>query len=142
MPKEKIKCKRIIDGKTYNTETATLLWSCGETPDGPPIEEYLYKTRHGAYFLYSFCEQMLAERIKPLEPAEAKELLGDQTDIYEAEFGDAAEAGDPEARITLRVPRTLQKRMANVAKEQEQSLNAWIVRCIEQCAAAAEREGA
>jgi hypothetical protein len=43
-----IRRKRIIDGKTYNTETATQLgdWDGAELP----LVEALYQTRHGAFF--------------------------------------------------------------------------------------------
>lgn len=142
---EQIKCKRIIDGRTYNTETATRLWSY-EPDEGPPIEDVLYKNRYGAYFLYYLDEHFShipKEVIKPLEPNEAQEWLEKycwKTEVLEAEFGEMPEAGDPEARITLRVPQTLRIHIAALAKDRQQSLNAWILRCVEQCAANAERE--
>lgn len=137
-----IKCKRIIDGRTYNTETATKLWSY-EPADGPSFEEIIYKTRHGAYFLYCFNDQVPDEGIKPLDPTEAQKWLEGhcfRAEVLEAEFGEMPEAGDPEARITLRIPETLRKRIAALAKGRQQSLNAWILRCLEQCAESAERE--
>ncbi len=126
-----IRCKRIIDGKTYNTETATLLgrWKCEE-----PREEALFKTRHGAYFLYVFLEIDYPEEwIAPVEPEAAQKWMEQycRADLIEAEFGEMPEAGDPEARITLRIPETLRKRIAIIAQQRNQSLNAWILRCIE-----------
>jgi len=45
-----VRCKRIIGGgKAYNTETSTLI-DQDETEYG--AIEMLFKTRHGAYFLY------------------------------------------------------------------------------------------
>ena len=38
---------RVIDGKRYNTETATLIASRTTTGCG----SHLYRTRHGAYFV-------------------------------------------------------------------------------------------
>lgn len=134
--------KRIIDGKTYNTQTATCLWH-HEHPDVPDIEEALYKTRHGAYFLYYFNGLEPDERITPLDSADAQQWLERhclRAEIIEREFGEAPEAGANEARITLRIPETLRKRIAAHAKEQRQSLNAWILRRLEQSAADAERE--
>lgn len=44
--------KKIINGKTYNTETAVKLGyrTCGTKGDFNRIEESLYRTRKGAYF--------------------------------------------------------------------------------------------
>jgi len=137
---EEIRCKRIINGKTYNTETATRLWYY-EDPDGPPIEEVLYKTRHGAYFLYYFNDLVPTEGIKPLTPDEAHDWLENKCfrpDVIETEFGEMPEAGEAEARITVRIPETLRKRITVLAKERQQSVNAWIMRCLEQCATSAE----
>ncbi len=131
-----IRCKRIIHGKTYNTETATLLGRWGS--DDAPVEEALFKTRHGAYFLYSFLDIEPDESIVPLEPGAAQTWMEKhcRADMIEAEFGEMPEAGDPEARITLRIPETLRKRIAAIAENRDQSLNAWILRCIEHAAVA------
>jgi predicted HicB family RNase H-like nuclease len=132
-----VKFKRIIGGKTYNTETSTLIAS-HEDVDGPGITGHLFKTRHGAFFLYWFDDgayfsAVPQEHIKPLtdEEAEAWVEKNAPPEVYEAEFGEAPEAGDPEARITLRIPETLRKKAARKAEEQGQSLNAWILRCLE-----------
>lgn len=136
MTKE-IRCKRIIDSKTYNTETASLL---GQWEAEYPFEQALFKTRYGAYFLYELDDSVPGERIKPLEPHEAQEWMEDhcRAELIEKEFGEMPEAGDPEARITLRIPETLRKRLANIAEDRKQSLNAWIQRSLERCAAEAE----
>jgi predicted HicB family RNase H-like nuclease len=52
-------------------------------------------------------------------------------ELLEAEFDEMPEAGDPEARITLRIPETLRRRVAAIAEERMQSVNAWIQRCLE-----------
>lgn len=136
---EEIRCKRIIDGKTYNTETASLLgrWE----PEDLPLEHALFKTRHGAYFLHTLKQSDLEEFIEPLEPEAAQRWMERHcsAERIEAEFGEMPEAGDPEARITLRIPETLRKRVAVIAQERNQSLNAWLQRCIERAAAEAER---
>jgi HicB family len=127
-----IRCKRIIKGRTYNTETATLLGRWEE--DDAPLEEALFKTRHGAYFI--FRDWNYEEEVRPLEPEAAQEWMEEhcRADLIEAEFGEMPEAGDPEARITLRIPETLRKRLAAIADDRKQSLNAWIQRCLERCA--------
>jgi predicted HicB family RNase H-like nuclease len=137
-----IRCKRIIGGKTYNTETATLLghWQPIDCPD--PFGEALFKTRHGAYFLWSYNPSHdFEEAIKPQTPQEAQAWMESNctAEMTESEFGEMPEAGDPEARITLRVPDTLHQRIAALAEAQKQSLNAWILRCVERCAAASSK---
>ena len=101
--------------------------------DDAPIEEALFKTRHGAYFLWITEQQDDHELIRPLT-AEAAEKWMDQhcrPELLEAEFDEMPEAGDPEARITLRIPETLRRRVAAIAEERMQSVNAWIQRCLE-----------
>lgn len=46
--------KKIIDGKVYNTDTATKIgeWSYGRYGDINYVEEVLYKTKKGAFFIY------------------------------------------------------------------------------------------
>ncbi len=132
---DNFRCKRIIDGRTYNTETASLLgrWASNDYP----LEEALLKTRHGAYFLFVSSEVSdPEEEIRPLELEAAQEWMEKhcRAELYEAEFGEMPEAGDPEARITLRIPETLRKRLAAIADNRKQSLNAWIQRCLERCA--------
>ena len=46
--------KKIINGKTYNTETAKAVsvWCNGEYGNMSYVEETLYKKKTGEYFLY------------------------------------------------------------------------------------------
>lgn len=134
-----IRCKRIIDGKTYNTETATFI-GFFEDDEGPGIEESLFKTRHGAFFLHLFDPDRPDERIKPLRIEEAQKWVEEKCPaMYEDEFGEAPEAGHSEARVTLRIPESLRQRIAKRAEERNQSLNAWILRCLERCASADDK---
>jgi hypothetical protein len=132
------KCKRIIDGKTYNTETATEIigWDDDE-PFGSGV--YLYQTRFGAFFLYQFSEAMdWIETITPLTPEEARAWLEKNVpgrpELIESLFGEMPEAGMGEIKFTLRLPESLRNRLAARAEENKQSLNAWMVRCLERCA--------
>lgn len=129
---EAIRCKRIIEGRTYNTETSTLLgrW---EPSDDSPLEHALFKTRHGAYFLHTLAKWSLEEFVEPKEPEDAQRLMEQNcsAERVEAEFGEMPEAGDPEARITLRIPESLRRRAVPLAEARKQSLNAWLLRCIE-----------
>ena len=49
-------------------------------------------------------------------------------------FGEMPEAGSGESKFTLRMPDSLRERLAERAKANNQSLNAWMVRCLESCA--------
>ncbi|MBZ9934983.1 type II toxin-antitoxin system HicB family antitoxin [Mesorhizobium sp. BR1-1-16] len=137
-----IKCKRIIDGKTYNTETATQIAGWDEDTDGPwDTGEYLYQTRFGAFFRYWYLEGANEddyEKIEPLTPEDAQIWLEKRTswnpELIEALFGAMPEAGSGEIKYTLRLPESLRNKLAIRAEENKQSLNAWIVRCLERCA--------
>ncbi len=141
------RCKRIIDGKTYNTETATELAGWDETAEEYPVThgEYLYRSRFGAFFLYTYGDDGPDgpwQDLKPYSPDEAREWLekyrADDVDLYESLFGKMPEAGSGETKFTLRLPDNLRYRLAARAKANGQSLNAWMIRCLERCAALEE----
>lgn len=132
--------KRIIDGKTYNTETATKI-AHQFFEEGSAEEAYswnwLYQTRHGAYFLYYGDERWDDyQDIKPLSPAEAQAWMEKHAsvELIEQHFGEMPEAGDAESRFTLRMPDSLKQRIDSAAKINNQSTNAWIVRALEKAA--------
>ena len=140
-----IKCKRIIDGKTYNTETATQIEGWTANHDEPwPHENgvYLYQNRYGAFFLYTFQNGVDpeddGEAITPYTAEQARNWLEKhrsyRVDLIESLFGKMPEAGSGEAKFTLRMPDSLRERLAERAKANNQSLNAWIIRCLESCA--------
>lgn len=142
-----IRCKRIISGKTYNTETATQL--CGLETDEGAFEtmSYLYQNRFGVFFHYFLVwgdGEHDREGIKPLTPEEAREWLEEncpqRTDLIETLFGEMPEAGTTEVKYTLRMPESLKDRITKKAQSNNQSLNAWIIRCLESCAAGVAAE--
>lgn len=132
--------KRIVDGKTYNTDTATKIdhkWD----ERHPEAFDILYQTRHGAFFRYYGGETNYGdpfEVVKPLSPVEAQAWLedGNFVDHIERLFGEQPEAGESESRITVRIPDSLKARIEALAHANGQSLNAWIMRCLEACASA------
>lgn len=133
--------KRIIDSKTYNTETAARLASAAQRYDEPAKFDELYQTRHGAYFRYygdwaSSDHNGPLEEIQPLTPQQAQIWIEQNasTDLYEKHFGEQPEAGESESRITLRVPDRLKNRIEALAEANGKSLNAWMMRCLEGCA--------
>lgn len=133
--------KRIIDGKTYNTETATRLAVVNQHPQDQAQFDELYQTRHGAYFRYygdwaSSDHNGPLEEIEPLTPPEAQQWMEKHAGaaLLEKHFGEQPEAGESESRITLRLPDTLKMQIESIATAHKQSLNAWIMRCVEGCA--------
>lgn len=138
------RCKRIIDGKTYNTETATKLAGWEVTEDEYPMThgQHLYKSRLGAFFLYRYADDGPdgpEQALEPLTPQQAREWLeahrSYDVDLIESHFGKMPEAGSSESKFTLRLPDSLRGQLAARAKANGQSLNAWMVRCLEHCAA-------
>ena len=131
--------KRIIEGKTYNTETATRIGVASFDPSHPEEFDFLYQTRHGAFFRNYGGETAFGDPfkgLKPLTPAEAQAWLEshDLVDELEKLFGEQPEAGEAESRITVRIPDSLKVRIERLAAANKQSLNAWIMRCLETCA--------
>jgi HicB family len=136
-----IKCKRIIEGKTYNTETATQITGWSDfNYGGFERGEFLYQSRFGVFFRFSFFDdgsENSHERITPLSPEAARTWLennaGYNPALIDALFGEMPEAGSGEVKYTLRMPESLRNRLNEKAKENNQSLNAWIIRCLERC---------
>jgi predicted HicB family RNase H-like nuclease len=133
--------KRIIDGKTYNTETATLVAEAATDPYEPSEFDELYQTRHGAYFRHygdwaRVDHTGTVSYVEPLTPAEAQAWMEKHAwaELLEKHFGEQPEAGESESRITLRIPDALKSRIEEMASANNQSLNAWIMRCLESCA--------
>ena len=140
------KCKRIIDGKTYNTETATQIAGWDEDESQFTHGHYLYQTRFGAFFEYIFLDGANEddyEKVIPLTPDDARKWLEERVSwdpaLIEGLFGEMPEAGSGEAKFTLRLPESLRSRLAARADENKQSLNAWMVRCLERCASEGEK---
>src|ERR1700733_9265224 len=112
-----IKCKRIIDGKTYNTETATYIEGWENHLGYEVSGERLYQNRFGAFFLFSYTysgSQETREAIAPLIPDQARVWLEEnrshRTDLIESLFGEMPEAGSGEVKYTLRMPESLKDR--------------------------------
>ncbi len=131
--------KRIIGGKTYNTETAAKIAMRNDDPRDAGYDdivegEILYQTRHGAYFLLYYNEiSPEDDALIPLAPQEAQSWMEKyaSVELIEQHFGEMPEAGDSESRLTLRMPDSLKQRIDLLAGKNNQSTNAWIVRALE-----------
>lgn len=147
--------KRIIDGVTYNTDTATLIarseWVETYFNGNPPDERHdrrLYQTRGGAFFVHTQTETerqnfhgdwepVTRNEFDPLTREEAHNwIMEGNVELLNDVFGEppeAAEEAAPGATLYIRVPSSLKDRIETLAKNDGVSLNAWTMRCVERC---------
>jgi predicted DNA binding CopG/RHH family protein len=125
--------KRIIDGKSYNTDTATIVHEVSAR--GDTVYEGLYQTKHEAFFLYWYDEAREAGDIKPMPDDEARKWLDRHKApaalIEKYFFGTFPEAGAAEVRITVRLPGNLHSRITASAAAENLSLNTYLMRLLE-----------
>ena len=154
--------KQVIDGKTYNTETARCLATVelmgyrtdqrGRFTTNTPKKvgtTSLYENRGGAYFLVRDYDPDVSPepdlvgqfRIhdRGMIPLKRKEALGwaeskalDLDEMF-------SKTGDQTGAILLRVPQTLKLAIEESAAVAGVSTNTWLMRCAER-AIASERE--
>lgn len=102
--------KKIIAGKKYDTDTATLVAACQNLSDETNIDyqhKALYKKRTGEYFVaVTGCERFrdrLSEVI-PVSYDEARSFAERwmDADEWEREFGEVSDSAD--VAVTVRVP--------------------------------------
>ena len=154
--------RRVVDGVTYNTDTATLIASTDYDKSenaGPRGTLALYQTRGGAFFVHD--HEVLAYRdrrsgeweererdlVEPMSREEAQEwVLEQNVELHDTDaFGEPPEAAaesSPEATIYVRVPLTLKTRVDTQAKAEGLSVNSYVIRCLEKCASASAAQGA
>jgi hypothetical protein len=126
--------KRIIDGMTYNTETATRVAVGGPPGEWSFASWELYRSRHGSFFKVVTDHDGNSQMLTPLTDAEAQVLLQKlEPSLVDSVFGPFPEAGAAERRLTIRVPANLAERMQAAAHAKGQSLNSYAMRCFEKC---------
>ena len=126
--------KRIIDGLTYNTDTAERVALGGPPSEWSFASWEIYRTRHGAFFKVVTDHDGETQMLVPLADAQAF-LQRHAPDIVDAVFGPFPEAGAAERRLTIRVPANLANRMEAAARAKGLSLNSYATRCFEASAA-------
>lgn len=133
--------KRIIEGRTFNTETATkVAFAKVDRPYlGADEEQTLYLTRSGAFFVHVRDPVDNQDDIEILTGEEAQNwVLEGEVELFNSPFPDPPEAAaeEPsktEATIFIRVPQSLKRQIDATAKAAGQSVNAWAMRCLERC---------
>lgn len=138
--------KRVIDGKTYNTDTSTVVGKYEyENNNGDDVEAAVYLNNGGAFFVLHQWEVGKDEGVRskhymePMTREEVDKLVADQ-DNFQIIDEEALQAppeaqveAEPGATIYLRVPATLKKRVDDAAQKESLSTNAWALRCMEGC---------
>jgi hypothetical protein len=135
--------KRVIGGKSYNTDTATVIASWEyKDGDGYDTEAELYRTKGGAFFAvheWVVEEGIVKVYFEEMTRAEVDRLVErtDNLEIYDEQILAAppeAEAEEEEgSTIYGRVPTSLKARIEADAKAKGLSVNAWLIRCAERC---------
>lgn len=130
--------KKIMSGKIYNADTATLVHDF-EYRGGSGYQG-MYQTRQGAFFLWRYEDS--DGDITPMTDAEAQAWLERHANcLVEQYFGDFPEGGASERRLTIRLPGNLVSRLEALAERKGLSLNSYLMRCVERCAATEGRPG-
>jgi predicted DNA binding CopG/RHH family protein len=128
--------KRIIDGTTYDTETATEVYSFEDPYSG--AWSAMYQTRHGAFFKVVCDHDGETHIFTPLSDSEAQKLLERHANhVVEKYFGPFPEYGSAERRLTVRIPVGLARRVEAAASTQNLNVNQYIQRTLERALAAA-----
>jgi hypothetical protein len=140
--------KKIRDGMTYNTDTATLVAEA-RWQDDDRIERNgkLYQTLGGAFFLHTtwiqdvwlerrgVWEQRERDEVEPMSAERAQEwMLEGEVEVFNNPFGDPPEAeaeAEPSTTIYIRVPPALKQRVESAAVDAKLSVNAWVIKCLE-----------
>ncbi len=133
--------KKIVNGRVYDTETATLIGEWWNNESGlRRIDEVLYRKKTGEYFLHGFggaATQYAAaisqnswqsgERIMPQSYGEAQAWAEEHlaADCYAAEFGPVSE-DDTRTTVTISLPASTIERAKRAAAQKGASLSGYI----------------
>jgi predicted HicB family RNase H-like nuclease len=148
--------KRLIDGVSYNTDTATLLARSDYEGDWNnntcPVEGELFQTRGGAFFIvekiaigetdpgHSGSETITKTRFsKCSEEAARHWITTGEVEVFLNPFEDKMTEDETEGTVYVRMPANLKRRIEVLAESAGLSANAWAIRCFEQCANVTQR---
>jgi len=144
--------KRVIEGRTYNTDTSTRVARYEYEDDkGYDTEATVYQNRGGAFFIVHSWQELHPrgdQRTDMIEKylfeASSREQIermiarGQTMEIIDENAltvpPEAEEEEEPATTAYLRLPPALKNRIEAAAKKDRLSLNAWAIRCFETCA--------
>lgn len=140
--------KRVIKGKTFNTDTSTMVARYEYEDDkGYDTTAKVYQSRGGAFFIVhswrevdNFGEDLTKHYFEESSREEIERMIARGPESIEV-IDESALALPPEAQAEeepaatayLRLPVALKNRIEAAAKEAGLSLNAWAIRCFENC---------
>lgn len=143
--------KRIVDGLTYNTDTAARVAEYEYRDDRDrEVVATLYVTSGGAFFLVHRIDagDVWKYDFEPFSRDEVDALIagkGSQIEVFdEAVINAPPEAvaeREESATIYLRVPKPLKARIEAAAEAAKLSVNSWLLRCSEGCLGDGSRRG-
>lgn len=145
--------KRILKGKTYNTETSDIVYSDINANHFFDIDRStdfraLLKTRNGAFYLlekympdpeYTRPEEWGSEdvRFEPISKYKALKWLEIEVksedlkvEIIERYLGSMPDAGDNGHKLTIRLSKSLKDTIEYRASVSKKSINSWVVNAI------------
>ena len=135
--------KRVIDGKSYNSTTATLihdedLSTESDDPTWPHCLQ-LYRTRFGQFFMVERNELFMnlaidevdrRDSICPMSQDAALKWMEKYCNEKIEQFMEVPEAGDPSTTLTLRMDKTIKLLLNTMASQAGESMNACCVRIL------------
>jgi predicted HicB family RNase H-like nuclease len=144
--------KRLIDGVTYNTDTATLLAKSdyqGDWNNEPcPIEGILYQTRGGAFFIHEEVDVSGLEAfsnwdagytktrfLKCSEEGARHWITTGEVEVFLNPFEEKAPEDETHGTVYVRMPASLKRQIEAAAESDGLSANSWAMRCFEKCLA-------
>jgi predicted HicB family RNase H-like nuclease len=139
--------KRVIDGKTYNTNTASVVARYDYQDDnGYEVEARIYITKGGAFFIVHawevpeslnrdafskhYVEAISRDELDRLVVRQNLEIVDESVVQPPPEATAEVESA---ATIYVRVPAPLKRRVDEAAAGARLSANAWVMRCLETC---------
>jgi predicted DNA binding CopG/RHH family protein len=122
--------KRIINGVTYDTTTATEIFF--DSNDHSEAWWGLYQTRHGAFFKVLVGHHGDEAKWTPLTDEEARAHVEKFANHLVGQFfGSAPEAGSAERRMTIRIPVGLARRVETAATAKGLTFNRYVMKSLE-----------
>lgn len=138
--------RAVISRKVYDTETSSELCSqhTGSTSDGTDLNETLYRTRSGRFFLYlsggrnskaariSGIDTRASETIVPLEDYEARIFAERHLSPFDLERTFREKGPDSDATILLTVPASMRDRIKTEAHAAGVTISTFIRNILEE----------
>ena len=132
---------RLIDGATYNTETATLLARTTYEGDWNNFAWKLYQTRGGAFFIVEEGKRHGQDGApvtkfrfqKCSENAARAFVYNSKAEVISNPFENRITDKEAARTVYVRVPVSLKRQIEAAAEAESLSVNSWALRAFEKC---------